>query len=186
MSLLEQQFCQIKTKFFPRWDPEKFWCVSGSLSTESGNICPNGHCSKADRTIHVLTNHDEHERMLVHLICHAVTENNHGRHWQERMTLASKRAKQIQKNELSIEILSEVEHYKKSIKPTCNSVEKKSYETAVNLPECSSSVWLEIVSSHYGLTGSELEKKFPAAPKRGFKRARRFIESINGRQLSFF
>lgn len=186
MTPLEYQFYQIKKKFFPRWDVESLWSVSGSLGTKSGHICPDGHCSMTNRTLHVLTGQDEYERILVHLICHAVTKNNHGIHWQERMILASKLAKQIKRKELSMALLSEVEHYRKSIKPNCKSVEKISYDIAVKLPQSTPEVWLEIVSSHYGLIGSELIRKFPAAPKRGFKRARRFLESKNNRQLNFF
>ena len=185
MTLLEQHYLDIKKLFFPRWDPEGLWRVSGSLGTGSGHICPDGHCCMKERVLHVLTGHADHERMLVHLICHAVTENSHESHWRDRMLKAMMRAKQLQRRQLSEALRSEVEHYLYALKPTMESVEKKSFEIAIDLPESTPDVWLEVVSSHYGLTGIELKRKFPAAPGRGFRKAERWIRSKNERQLSF-
>ena len=81
-----------------------------------------------ERVLHVLTGHADHERMLVHLICHAVTENSHESHWRDRMLKATMRAKQLHRHQLSEALRSEVEHYRYALKPTMESVEKKSFE----------------------------------------------------------
>ena len=185
MTKLEQHFFKVKRLFFPRWDIECLWRVSESLGSDSGHICPNGHCCIQKLVLHVLTGYEDYERMLVHLICHAVTENNHKSHWRKRMLKASKRAKQLQRPQLSEALQNDVEHYLYAIQPTLESVEKKSFEIAFNLPESTPDVWLEIVSSYYGLTGRELTREFPVAPSRGFRKAERLIQSKNERQLSF-
>ena len=185
MTSLEREFIKIKKLFFPRWDRENLWGVSGSLGTGSGNICPDGHCSIENRTLHVLTGEEGHERMLVHLICHAVTENNHRIHWQERMKKAEIQSRQCSMNHLAIALNADLERYNSSQDITAALVEKKSYETALKLPESSPEIWLEVVSSCYEMTGTELTRKFPAAPSRGFRRAEKFLQSRNDRQLSF-
>ena len=68
---------------------------------------------------------------------------------------------------------------------TAKEVERKSFETAIELPESSPEIWLEVVSSSYEMTGTELTRKFPAAPSRGFRKALKYLQSRNNRQLSF-
>ena len=68
---------------------------------------------------------------------------------------------------------------------TAKEVERKSFETAIELPESSPEIWLEVVSSSYEMTGTELTRKFPSAPYRGFRKAMKYLLSRNDRQLSF-
>ena len=185
MTNLEREFITIKKLFFPRWDRDNLWGVSGSLGTGSGHICPDGHCSIENRTLHVLTGEEDHERMLVHLICHAVTENNHRTHWQERMKKVEIHARQSSMIRLADALNVDMERYKSTQDITAELVENKSYETALELPESTPEIWLEVVSSCYEMTGTELTRKFPAAPSRGFRRAEKFLQSRNDRQLSF-
>jgi hypothetical protein len=185
MTNLEREFLNIKKFFFPRWDRENLWGVSGSLGIGSEHICPDGHCSFENRTLHILTGEEDHEQMLVHLICHAVTENNHRIHWQERMKKAEIQASQSSMIRLADALNVDLERYKSTQDITAELVEKKSYETALGLPESTPEIWLEVVSSCYEMTGTELIRKFPAAPSRGFRRAEKFLQSRNDRQLSF-
>ncbi len=123
--------------------------------------------------------------MLVHLICHAVTENNHRIHWQERMKSAELHARQSSMIQLADSLKYDLNRYQNLGEITAKDVEKKSYETALELPESTPEIWLEVVSSCYEMTGTELTRKFPAAPSRGFRRAEKFLQSRNDRQLSF-
>ena len=185
MTSLEREFISIKKLFFPRWDKENLWGVSGSLGTGSGHICPDGHCGFENRTIHVLTTEEDHQWMLVHLICHAVTENNHRVHWQERMKSAELQARQSSMIRLADALKEDFKRYLNLGEVTAKEVERKSFETAIELPESSPEIWLEVVSSSYEMTGTELTRKFPAAPSRGFRKALKYLQSRNDRQLSF-
>ena len=73
----------------------------------------------------------------------------------------------------------------KSRSSYCERSGEKSFETAIELPESSPEIWLEVVSSSYEMTGTELTRKFPAAPSRGFRKALKYLQSRNDRQLSF-
>ena len=185
MNFLDKKFKKIKSIFFPRWDKENNWQLSNSINANFSNICPDGHCSNSSKTLYILSDINEYERMLIHLICHAIVGNNHGNLWKKRMLKVADLAKKYELNELASSINNDVYHYIKSLKPTKESVENKCYQTALNLPYSSPEVWLEIVSTSYGITGRELKKKFPKAPINGFKKAKKFFESLNDPQLSF-
>ena len=132
-----------------------------------------------------MTTEKDHQWMLVHLICHAVTENNHRTHWQERIKATELQARQSSMIRLADSLKNDLDRYQNLGEVTAKEVEKKSFETALELPESSPEIWLEVVSSCYEMTGTELTRKFPAAPSRGFRKAEKLLQSRNDRQLSF-
>ncbi len=186
MTELESTFLRIKKAFFPKWDREQLWGVSGSLSIGSGHICPDGHCCMKERMLHVLTGHADYERMLVHLVCHAVTANNHESHWHARMRKAVEQASHLHHHALAHALQEDIDYYIQAPKPSVPQVEKISCQTALELPESSEEVWLEVVAANFRMTGAELRRKYPAAPSRGFKRAGRMRKSMDSRQLVLF
>ena len=86
---------------------------------------------------------------------------------------------------LADSLKNDLDRYQNLGEVTAKEIEKKSFETAIELPGSSPEIWLEVVSSCYEMTGTELTRKFPAAPSRGFRKAEKLLQSRNDRQLSF-
>ena len=118
-----------------------------------GHICPDGYCDIENRTIHILIIDEDHQWMLVHLICHAVTDNNHWIYLQERMKSAELQALQSSMIRLADALKEDLNRYLNLGEVTAKEVEQKSFETAIELPESSPEIWLEVVSSSYEMTG---------------------------------
>ena len=116
MNNIKIQYDVVCKTYFPRWEPWKFiykstWGISGCCNPKTKCIF-SGSLDKM---------------VLIHEICHAVTNCGHGKKWQKRMLLSAKIAK---KNDakLSEEIFKDLEIYVKAIerlKKRGNSFETK-------------------------------------------------------------
>jgi len=100
----------IRETFFPRWDKRNEWVIKKDENLPSFGSCSN----RKSKTIS-LRYIDEDENnfycLLIHEICHAVTNDNHGKKWKERVLKASDKAKSIGRLKLTELLKIEVKEY---------------------------------------------------------------------------
>lgn len=107
---IRQDFERIKRLFFPRWDRAGLWRV-----TTNSSYGVHGRCDQERKRIEIVflsDNPDEHDRLIIHEICHAVTNGGHETRWQDRMEAAAKQADKLKRTTLAILLRSEVIVYR--------------------------------------------------------------------------
>lgn len=151
----------IRKTFFPRWDKEGQWIVK-----ESENLPSQGLCDLKKKAIFLQylpeKDNDLYE-ILIHEICHAVTDGGHGRKWLTRMLKASDIAKEIGYEQLSKLVHEQVEQYsdpEKYIRVGAREIYTLIEDWAFENPDLTYSKMIEAVAAHFGLYPKELEKAY--------------------------
>ena len=170
MTKLEKQFLRIKKQFFPRWDRAGEWKVSGKPPKHLRHSTDlHGYCDTDSKTIHVAF-HDS-DCLLVHEICHAVASLGHEKKWSQRMIKAAELAEQAGEQQLAQNIRKEIKSYADAPIPRVLQIENEVHDAALG-NDLSFETILDFVAGGWGMTSTELLRRFPAAPRRGFNEAR--------------
>lgn len=109
---IRQDFDRIKRLFFPRWDREGLWRVTTNASRQV-----HGRCDPERKRIEIIllnTDPDKHDALIIHELCHAVTNGGHEKTWQARMEAAAKRADRIERPKLAKLLRGEIVAYQKA------------------------------------------------------------------------
>jgi len=95
---VEKEFNYIREIFFPRWDKKGRWKIKlGPLPPESPPKS-QGWCDRKKRKItikYIPENQNIFYALLIHECCHAVTNDDHEKWFQERMLKVAQKAYQI-------------------------------------------------------------------------------------------
>src|SRR5262249_25280722 len=154
---VRKHFLQIKQLFFPRWDRQGRWRVS----TRSKRRV-HGHCDLERRVIEIVvqhSDHDERDRLIIHEVCHAVAEMNHGKKWQDRMEKAAKKADALGRQRLAQLLREEIVGYQQA--PTSLEVVYNAIRDA--LTDCPDATFPQIkrwLANQHGLLLPEVCKTF--------------------------
>ncbi len=159
----------IHKTFFPLWDQKGQWAIK-----EDYKLLGQGLCSEDKKTIFlqfVSSKNDDLYLLLIHEICHAVTNSSHGKKWFDRMLKASNRAKEIGLKNLSERLLNELVGYKEA--PPINA--KYVYGTIEDWVIQSETLvpykpLIEALSKDLGCTKGDLTKKYTLT-KRAYQKA---------------
>lgn len=106
---LNQSVQYIKEIYFPRWDNRKRWTIKKDKSLPSFGLCNRE--SKTISLKYIDEDEDNFYRLLIHEICHAVTNGNHSKKWKVRMLKARDKAKSIGHQKLAVLLEIEVGEY---------------------------------------------------------------------------
>src|ERR1700681_2068403 len=112
MTNVRRHFRDIKHLFFPRWDRQNVW----RISTKSKRRV-HGHCDVRRRVIEIVVQHadpDKRDGLLIHEICHAVANGNHGKEWQRRMEMAARQADDLGRIGLAKLLRQEIANYQEA------------------------------------------------------------------------
>ncbi len=97
---LDQMFDDIRSAYFPDWDPERSWSVE---ACPEGMVGGRDELSCCDPEARVFRVHDAYaswgghvlRRMLIHTICHAVGGPEHDDAWRRPIIEAAERASHL-------------------------------------------------------------------------------------------
>jgi hypothetical protein len=95
---LKKEFEYIRKTFFSRWHPRKSWAIRKGLPPEGLVPCTQAWCDRKKREIgirRIPRDRNSFYSILIHEMCHAVTNDYHGRMFQTEMLRASQKAEQI-------------------------------------------------------------------------------------------
>jgi len=109
--ILFECFKGVKSEYFPRWDKKGEWSV-----IVDDDMVFEGLCDKEKKIISIKPNHTKDNKLsqvLIHEICHAFTNNCHGKIWQRRMIKVSELAKYKGNNFLGKLLSQDIEEYQK-------------------------------------------------------------------------
>ena len=177
---IRQEFLDIKSLYFPRWDRANLWRVS----TKSKRRLL-GHCDRDRMVIEIVARHadpDERGRLVIHEICHAVARGSHGKAWQGRMVRAARRADELGRSSLANMLRREVADYQLAVEGV-----EEAYQTVedwlVDQQDLTLAQVKRSLADQYGLLLSEVCMKLKRIEKvyrqasRGAKEARRLREA---------
>ncbi len=91
--MIEFRSTFIRKTFFPRWDRERQWRI-----VADSQMIAMGKCFRDSRLIkipYITSREDDLYELLIHEICHAVTDDYHSRRWKARMLKAAEKAENI-------------------------------------------------------------------------------------------
>jgi len=167
---LEQEFEKIRFLFFPRWDRKRQWRVK-LVSDLDGAL---GLCEREQYTIYLtfVPKNDKERAVLIHEICHAVTNDYHGRKWFSRMVKAVERARELGFENLAKELLDDVKIYGFRLEydmemeeeiMTRRKVYNKIRDVARDCPDLTFGQIVDFVRSFCQMSLKQFFKRFPKA-----------------------
>jgi hypothetical protein len=110
---LAREFTAVRKVYFPKWDRMRRWRCRFLRATMVTSDC-HGRCDDEKKIIYISKNAEDLIALLIHEICHAVTQRaNEGRTWQERMLKAVKVADRIGHSRLAESLRQEVVSYQR-------------------------------------------------------------------------
>lgn len=105
-------------------------------------------------------------KLLIHEICHAVTNSSHGKKWLQRYSKAAERAKSLGYNELAEAIQVEVEMYKEGgYNPSNSEVYDSITDCVFGYPTISFKNVVNSVSRQLGMSDKDFLKKYVLSKK---------------------
>lgn len=106
---LQEATKYVRKTFFPRWDMRREWTIKRVYDLPSHGLCDSR--PKNISLQFISENDDDLHKLLIHEICHAVTNSGHKKTWQNRMLSAADTAKKIGREHLSKILYEEVRGY---------------------------------------------------------------------------
>ena len=107
----------IRTIYFPRWDRKCKWRIRQVLPGAIGR--GNGECSRMEcliRMSEVSSDPDELDSLIIHEICHAVSnKDDHGNEWQAKMRVAALRAQTLGRQRLTGKLVEDIAQAEKDM-----------------------------------------------------------------------
>jgi hypothetical protein len=123
----------VRKNYFPRWDRTKTWVIKYVPDQRNVEFW-HGICLKEVKKIYLALlpeNNIELYLLLIHEICHAFYLT-HEDGWQRRMLKAAEQAAKNGDNELSMEIIKQVDGYRNSAKITAQMVYDKVFDAVLD------------------------------------------------------
>ena len=137
---LEEAFQYVRETFFPKWRKGTYWTVE-----EDPTLTYYGRCDDSSRKILVQSTPEEDDRLhliLIHEICHAITNEPHTKKWRDRFRQAGDTAMEMGRQELANLIHNEVRRSSENVKqPRLN--QRLIYSTIQDIILADSSVSFE-------------------------------------------
>lgn len=158
---LHEAFKYIKRVFFPRWDYNKQWVVK-----EEPCLFVMGVCNSKTKIIylkHFYANNPDSICLLIHEICHAVTNKNHAKKWVTRMQKAAATSQRIGNKKLEENILKEIAWYSEpedECLTTSDLVYKNLYDIALRNSGMSCEDCIHKVAVGFGMDDEDFKKSF--------------------------
>ena len=108
---IQDAFVRIKTQYFPEWSSGGWTVCWGQSPSNEGDDPADGfgECVPATQTIWITQDRPDLDYTLVHEICHAVTGQEHGNGFYERMQEAATDASNTDDHALAASIAQEIE-----------------------------------------------------------------------------
>lgn len=104
-------FQEIKTTYFPDWDPQSEWRL-----VQRRHLCgANGLCHRDDKQILIAMEapvRPDDELRIIHEICHATTGDEHDTKWMNEMDRVAEEVLRREKPDLSNGIIDEIQYYR--------------------------------------------------------------------------
>lgn len=159
-------FQNIKRLFFPRWDQGDEWTLEEHDDLHGADAC----CRIAEKKIQICSSEEtlvQLEVLLLHEICHAVTNGRHGKLWSKRMEKAAVRAEQLDKHYLAAAINSEIQdhrtRYQACSAPLFYGIVRDL--VFLNYPGHTQEEILSAAGRAIGLSHEEVVANYPRAPR---------------------
>ena len=159
---LKEAYEYVCNTFFPRFDRQKEW-----IAKYSSKIPGQGLCDRNNKIIFVerIISDIELLLILIHEICHAVTSNDHGRKWQNRLLKAAELAAKIGQKELSKILKDEIKMYQNTVRTYVEVVYNSIEDCLIDLPQSSYATIIKYVAKYYGFYPEEFERRFKRCRK---------------------
>ena len=143
--------------YFPLFDRKKQWVVK-----YSDKIAADGFCDDKNKIIFIgrTTSRMSLQLLLIHEICHAVSNPGHGKKWKNRMLMVAKQAVSLGERELATRIEDEIRSYDLGIKPTAQMAYNTLGDCIIDLPKASFETVSKLVAKEYGFSPQEFERRF--------------------------
>ena len=151
---LQKMYQDIRRTYFPKWDKKCEWKLE-LVEDLNGS---QGFCDTQNKTIYTLYINN---LIIIHEICHAVTEQGHNKKWTTRTELAAKDAEKDGDSELATEIRNQLEAYDMSPKITAKMVYNEVQDIAyMSSSDISYEDTIEFVRRNYGMSERDFLKKY--------------------------
>lgn len=151
---LQEIYQDIRRTYFPKWDKKCEWKLK-LLEDINGS---QGFCDTQNKTIYTLYTNN---LVIIHEICHAVTEQGHNKRWTTRMELVAEDAEKDGNSELATEIRNQIEAYSMSPKITAKMVYNEIQDIAyMSSSDISYEDTIEFVRRNYGMSERDFLKKY--------------------------
>ena len=159
---LQHHFREIKHLFFPRWDRDHLWRISPKSRRRV-----HGHCDDERQVIEIVVQHadpDKRDGLLIHEICHAVANGNHGKAWQRRMEKAARRADDLGRDRLAQWLRQEIADYQDAAEVTGEAYQTVQ-EWLAHQPDLTFAQVKRSLADLYGLLVTEVATTFKRIEK---------------------
>jgi len=155
---LQKEFEWVRDLFFPRWDQKRRWRVKLAPDLHGALGC----CEPKRRTIYLafIPTSDKGRAILIHEICHAVTNGCHGAKWQARMEKAIKRAEKLGLKNLALALAEDLNN---PIGPRSQTVYNQIRDAARDFPDGTFWQIVDYVRQSYAMSRREFLRRFPKA-----------------------
>ena len=161
---IDAEFERIGRTFFPRWNRAKRWRARADPTLDS-----NGRCKPGQKTILIKSGCDAHwslSALLVHEICHAVTEQRHGSRWKAKMLDVAEKASKLGGESLASEIRNDVAGTE-DVLTRARGGDREAYELIrIGVQDHGWRSWRkiqEVIATEFGIGQADVLKYFPEA-----------------------
>jgi hypothetical protein len=159
---LNEDLQWIRKTFFPRWDRECRWRLIQVPDLNGGQ----GRCYSETCTVRILIlpHRDARAVLLIHEICHAATNQGHGKKWLKRMEKAAATAEALGYNEIAALLREQIAAYgDPNNRITAADVYRQIEDVVWQDQSVTFHNAVDFVRRDYGLTRQEFLKRFRRA-----------------------
>ena len=167
---LEVEFERIRNDFFPRWDPKRKWKAKAGFQEGVFHLDILCSCDRHDKTIWIapaVVEEGKHldgfplSLVLIHEICHAVSNQSHGEKFLTALKKRKDMAKKLGRREEYEAISMHLRGFELKVYTISDSVYEMARETAKKKPPPTYSKLLDLLNQSFGITTEEVDHFFP-------------------------
>jgi len=156
--VFQDLFQNIRNDFFPRWDKDNIWRLNFDPYLPAIARCMNKEKVIIFQSIR--EPNEEFDQLLIHEIAHAVTNDRHGKKWQNRFLNAAKKAESLGRKSLAKSIREEVKLYQAMAQPMNAKMIYEAIQDTVWESEGKASYDTVIAHVIVGLYPDEIERRY--------------------------
>jgi hypothetical protein len=165
---LQTTFATLCALYFPRWRAAATWTVregpkaTWTEGTAQYGTTEQGYCDKDTRTIFI---QNPVPAVLVHEICHAVTDGWHGVHFQRRLALAHQRAVALKDADLAAGLANDLRDCAlPGLPQSAPSVYGRVEDILLDAPAVTLDRIVTSFANDFALTPDEVLRRYPRLP----------------------
>jgi hypothetical protein len=160
----KKQAAFVRRCFFPAWDRRQQWKIVQVDALDGAH----GRCDRGRKTVSILKGigGDNLTATLIHEIAHAVTDDHHGKRWQQRMEMAAVRADYLGLVTVANGLRMEIAGYRDDgLRVTAALIYSGITDCVLDSPSVKFTHVVEFVRRGYGLPRDKFLKRFRRARK---------------------